>query len=104
MTTLYAQRDPEALGELYLRHVNAMTGERLHEKSAIAAELAYRDAVIAAERTARDSAERERDAALEALARLIDAQNGPPLLGGSAERFWCEAMEMARAVLGREPR
>ena len=43
----YARRDIEDLGELYLRHVNAMTAERLHDKSHIAAELAWRDSRIA---------------------------------------------------------
>jgi hypothetical protein len=42
----YAQRDHRALGEHYLRHVSAMTGEGLHAKSDIAAELAWRDAEI----------------------------------------------------------
>ncbi len=39
----YANRDAEELGEHYLRHVAAMTAEKLHSKSAIAAELAHRD-------------------------------------------------------------
>jgi ATP-dependent protease HslVU (ClpYQ) peptidase subunit len=42
----YAKRDHMALGDLYVRHVSAMTGEGLHSKSAIAAELAWRDAEI----------------------------------------------------------
>lgn len=42
----YAERDPIALGEHYFRHVNAMTGERLHSKADIAEQLAYRDALI----------------------------------------------------------
>ena len=41
--TLYAQRDAEGLGEHYLRHIQAMTAEGLHDKSDIAAELAFRD-------------------------------------------------------------
>lgn len=49
---LYAARDTMALGEHYIRHVNAMTAEGLHRKSAIAAELAHRDAQIAALRAA----------------------------------------------------
>jgi len=44
---LYAQRDTEELGELYIKHVSAMTSEQLHSKSAIAAELAFRDQKIA---------------------------------------------------------
>jgi hypothetical protein len=39
----YERRDAEALGEDYMRHVEAMTAERLHDKSDIAAELAFRD-------------------------------------------------------------
>ena len=49
---LYADRDPEALGEHYMRHIDRMTVEGLHSKSAIAAELAHRDAEIAALRKA----------------------------------------------------
>ena len=49
MSKQYAQRDTEALGidEFYYTHVEAMTSEGLHSKSAIAAELAVRDARIA---------------------------------------------------------
>ena len=43
---LYAQRDHVAQGDYYTRHVSAMTGEKLHAKSAIAAELAHRDIEI----------------------------------------------------------
>jgi hypothetical protein len=43
----YAKRDIEQLGEHYIRHVEAMTAEGLHEKSDIAAELAFRDAELA---------------------------------------------------------
>jgi hypothetical protein len=39
----YAERDIEALGAFYMRHLEAMTAERLHSKSDIAAELAWRD-------------------------------------------------------------
>ena len=42
----YAKRDIESSDELmtlYSHHVNAMTGEKLHSKSDIAAELAHRD-------------------------------------------------------------
>jgi hypothetical protein len=54
----YAERDIMALdkhGGHYTRHLSAMTGEALHDKSDIAAELAWRDAEIA-------RLERERDA------------------------------------------
>ena len=47
MSNQYAPRDTEALGDHYLRHVSAMTVEKLQDKSAIAAELAWRDAEIA---------------------------------------------------------
>ena len=43
----YADRDIIAQGEYYVRHVSAMTGEDLHNKSCIAAELAHRDIEIA---------------------------------------------------------
>lgn len=46
ISTQYAQRDLDELGEHYARHVQAMTDENLHSKMAIAAELAYRDQVI----------------------------------------------------------
>ena len=46
---LYAERDIRALdrnGNHYCKHASAMTGEKLHSKSAIAAELAHRDFLI----------------------------------------------------------
>lgn len=42
----YAERDIEALGQHYANHVDAMTREGLHDKTAIAAELAFRDALL----------------------------------------------------------
>ena len=45
----YKERSPVALdaaGGYYIRHVSAMTGEKLHAKSDIAAELGYRDMLI----------------------------------------------------------
>jgi len=50
MGNQYAGRDIMGLdkkGGHYSRHLSAMTGEALHDKSDIAAELAYRDARIA---------------------------------------------------------
>ena len=47
---LYGERDVMALDEaggFYMRHVMAMTNEKLHSKMAIAAELGYRDMRIA---------------------------------------------------------
>lgn len=49
MNKQYCERDIIALdraGGYYIRHVSAMTGEKLHGKSEIAAELAWRDSVI----------------------------------------------------------
>lgn len=45
----YKERDIMDLddaGGYYFRHVNAMTGEKLHSKSDIAAELGHRDMLI----------------------------------------------------------
>jgi hypothetical protein len=41
--SVYPEQDHEDLGEHYMRHVEAMTAEGLHEKSAIAGQLAWRD-------------------------------------------------------------
>ena len=43
----YQERDTEEQGDVYLKHINAMTEEGLHSKAAIAAELAHRDIQIA---------------------------------------------------------
>lgn len=43
---LYAERNIIDLGEYYTKHISAMTEEKLHSKSDIAAELAFRDAEI----------------------------------------------------------
>ena len=43
----YAERNAEDLGQVFMDHLMAMTAEKLHRKSAIAAELAYRDQRIA---------------------------------------------------------
>lgn len=45
---LYATRDVEAQGEYFMRHLEAMTAEKLHSKSDIAAELAQRDILLSA--------------------------------------------------------
>ena len=44
---LYAPRNYIEQGEFYVRHVDHMTREGLHDKSAIAGELAHRDIHIA---------------------------------------------------------
>lgn len=46
MDKLYAERDAMSQGQHYVNHVNAMTGEGLHSKAAIAMELAHRDIEI----------------------------------------------------------
>lgn len=43
---IYGQRDHEEQGEHYMRHLDRMTREKLHDKSAIAGELAHRDILI----------------------------------------------------------
>ena len=40
---LYAERDLMEQGQYYADHIMAMTSEKLHDKSDIAAELAHRD-------------------------------------------------------------
>ena len=42
----YADRNPIAQGHYYIRHLMAMTSEKLHSKSDIAKELAHRDMLI----------------------------------------------------------
>ena len=44
--TLYARRNTAALGEYYVRHIEAVTDEDLCDASDIAAELAWRDREI----------------------------------------------------------
>lgn len=66
---IYAKRDARALGDHYTRHVEAMTAEGLHAKSAIAAELAWRDQRI-------EALEVDRNALREALKGLRDAYIG----------------------------
>lgn len=47
MSNEYTERDVIAQGLYYANHVHAMTTEKLHSKSDIAAELAHRDIRIA---------------------------------------------------------
>ena len=74
----YAERDLVALdkaGGHYCRHVSAMTGERLHNKSDIAAELGWRDMQIAElqrQLTAREATVTNLTAQVQGLA----AENG----------------------------
>ncbi|MBY4887754.1 hypothetical protein K5Y32_07380 [Pantoea sp. DY-15] len=62
MTKQYAERDAMALDEAggyYMRHVMAMTGEKLHGKGDIAAELGWRDMQIAALQQKLDAVQEE---------------------------------------------
>lgn len=43
---IYGKRDHEAQGTYYIKHIDAMTRERLESKSSIAGELAHRDIEI----------------------------------------------------------
>lgn len=72
MDKQYAERDIMALdraGNHYCRHLSAMTGEGLHEKSDIAAELAYRDARI----TELEEREQALAAYVERLSKAVEA-------------------------------
>jgi len=78
--TEYAERSPIELGEYYTTHIMAMTAEKLHDKSSIAAELAYRDKYIAELEEAiyewreeRDSVREEREQLKAENQRLRDA-------------------------------
>ncbi len=68
-TKLYADRKPWDLEPHYARHMNAMTAEGLHEKSAIAEELAFRDQVIEAAEATLDDEESAHQETLALLAR-----------------------------------
>jgi hypothetical protein len=46
MSATYPEQDLESLDGHYIRHVGAMTRERLHEKSEIAEQLAVRDRML----------------------------------------------------------
>lgn len=88
---LYADRDSRALGQHYLKHVEAMTVEGLHSKADIADELAWRDVQIES-LTAR-VAELERDAVMmkkiDGLTKLEpgwDGYRGVPLPARTAEK------------------
>ena len=54
--TLYARRNTAALGEYYVRHIEAVTDEDLCDASDIAAELAWRDREIERLRATLDAA------------------------------------------------
>lgn len=46
MSKLYAERDTVEQGQHYMKHLLAMTAEKLHSKGDVAAELAHRDIMI----------------------------------------------------------
>jgi hypothetical protein len=94
MDNLYAERDIEGdeLRPHYMRHLDRMTRENLHSKSAIAAELAHRDARIA-----------ELERRLIAINDTIYAAGAP--LG--SERYFAireEAAKTSREISQREKR
>jgi len=76
----YKERDPEALGEAYIRHVDAMTSESLHSKAGIAAELACRDNEIEHWKGVVTRLRRERDAAETKLSTIKEQRDRYKLL------------------------
>ena len=74
----YAERDASELddaGGHYIRHVCAMTREKLHEKSDMAAEMAFRDMRI-------DALTKQRDELLASLKELLYSKAYPGLFAG----------------------
>lgn len=74
MSKHYAERDIMELDEIgnhYINHVSAMTSEKLHGKSDIAAELGYRDMLI-------EKLTAERDVAWQELREIREAISANP--------------------------
>ncbi len=99
-TLHYAERNIEELGELYMRHLDAMTRESLHEKGEIAAELAWRDSELMLARH-RNRADRA------ALIAITHGVSRPPRPFTPAQKLiWDEAQDcliaIAQAQLNRE--
>lgn len=72
----YAERDAMTLddaGGYYLRHVLAMTGEKLHSKGDIAAELGWRDMQIAKLKAERDALAAENAVLDSEIGAIADA-------------------------------
>lgn len=70
MIEQYGDRDIMKLdkeGGHYMRHVNAMTSEALHDKSDIAAELAFRDHALQIERQKNQLLQKRLENAVEGL-------------------------------------
>lgn len=96
-SAVYAERDPMALGDYYVRHVAAMTSEELHAKAAIAAELAWRDEQI----------DRLLDALRSFNAHYDDlCKSNPGFMGKLCLQnyaLWNEALLKSERVLARYP-
>lgn len=88
----YAERDAFALdvaGGYYCRHVSAMTGEKLHSKSDIAAELGHRDMLI-------DNL----TSALQHLVEVYDSEDGKQWTTTSKKAAIAEARAVIDKALG----
>jgi hypothetical protein len=94
---LYASRDIEPMIDTYIRHVDAMTGEGLHSKGAIAAELAFRDVTIAALRQQLAAAEERAGKAEEIVTRLPVLADGAPFVPMTT--IYRRICDMVRPVL-----
>lgn len=68
----YGNRDTVNQGAEYIKHVSAMTGEGLHDKSDIAAELAHRDIQIQQLRKQLEQAEADKRELFDGLEMLFD--------------------------------
>jgi hypothetical protein len=80
----YAERDAMALddaGGYYLRHVLAMTGEKLHSKSDIAAELGWRDMQIEQLKAERDAMAAEVVTSIQAVDYVLECYEAAQVEG-----------------------
>ena len=88
--TLYARRNTAALGEYYVRHIEAVTDEDLCDASDIAAELAWRDREIERLTRERDhfqacwNAVSDIRADRDRLMKLLEIERGVVLTRGQA--------------------
>ena len=78
---IYGNRDPEDQGPHFMKHLDRMTVEKLHNKSAIAAELAHRDIEIDQLKTANA----ELVKALSDLIYYLDDVSSPLLYGNAVD-------------------
>lgn len=104
---LYAERDSLELGDYYMRHVDRMTREGLHDKSDIAAELGWRDmeidrlrARVAELEAGRDGGDALRECMADILKRTAVALRGPepPLTAWP----WHDLPERAAAAIAKD--